>query len=175
VPGTIINHSSIRVRVGDQEFFIEKDPSHENDIHDISVCRVSENLYSILYEGRSITAVVSRTDSDRAEVTVGESRLTIDVADHRTRLLEQFGSLSDSVSQKQNTSSPMPGLVLKVLVEQDEIVEADQGLVVLEAMKMENEIRSSAAGRVARILVSTGDAVSKNAVLVEIEPLEAGS
>jgi pyruvate carboxylase subunit B len=48
-------------------------------------------------------------------------------------------------------------------------VEADEGLLVLEAMKMENELKAPSSGRVAAILASAGDAVDKNALLIEIE------
>jgi len=65
--------------------------------------------------------------------------------------------------------APMPGLVLRVEVEEGQAVVAGTGLVVLEAMKMENEIRSPSAGIVRRILVSQGQAVDKGAALVELE------
>ncbi|MGB3542441.1 biotin/lipoyl-containing protein, partial [Rubrivirga sp.] len=60
-------------------------------------------------------------------------------------------------------------LVLRVLVEAGDPVEAGQGVVVLEAMKMENELSAPAAGTVAAVRVEAGDAVGKNDVLIEVD------
>jgi pyruvate carboxylase subunit B len=63
----------------------------------------------------------------------------------------------------------MPGLVVRVSVKPGDRVEAGQGLVVMEAMKMENELRSSAAGTVRAVHAQPGSAVDKGALLVELE------
>ncbi len=67
-------------------------------------------------------------------------------------------------------TAPMPGRVVKVLVAEGERVEAGAGLVVVEAMKMENEIAAPRAGAVARILVRAGDKVEREAPLLELGP-----
>ncbi|HEY4015130.1 MAG TPA: biotin/lipoyl-containing protein [Polyangiaceae bacterium] len=64
--------------------------------------------------------------------------------------------------------SPMPGRVIKVLAAAGDVVTAGQALVVLEAMKMENEVRAAASGTVAQVHVAVGAAVESNAVLVTI-------
>jgi len=64
----------------------------------------------------------------------------------------------------------MPGLVLRLEVEEGQAVRIGTGLLVLEAMKMENEIRAVEVGVVRKILVRAGQAVEKGAVLVEISP-----
>jgi biotin carboxyl carrier protein len=65
--------------------------------------------------------------------------------------------------------APMPGLVVRVNVTEGDEVAAGQGLVVMEAMKMENELRAPAAGRVSRVHATAGTAVEKGTVLVELE------
>jgi biotin carboxyl carrier protein len=65
--------------------------------------------------------------------------------------------------------SPMPGRVVRVLVEAGENVEEGQAVVVIEAMKMQNELKSPKAGRVARVVVGVGDAVGSGDVLVVVE------
>ena len=67
-------------------------------------------------------------------------------------------------------SAQMPGRVVAVLVEEGEAVAAGQGLVVLEAMKMENEIQAEAAGVVTKILVEAGQAVEGGDPLFEVGP-----
>jgi biotin carboxyl carrier protein len=63
----------------------------------------------------------------------------------------------------------MPGLIVRVSVAEGEDVRPGQGLVVMEAMKMENELRATAAGRVKRVVVAPGSAVEKGAMLLEME------
>jgi pyruvate carboxylase subunit B len=63
----------------------------------------------------------------------------------------------------------MPGLIVRVNVQVGDQVQAGQGIVVMEAMKMENELRATAAGKVKSILAAPGTAVEKGALLVELE------
>jgi pyruvate carboxylase subunit B len=63
----------------------------------------------------------------------------------------------------------MPGLIVRVHVQSGDQVQAGQGLVVMEAMKMENELRVQAAGRVKTVLVTPGSVVEKGALLIELE------
>ena len=65
--------------------------------------------------------------------------------------------------------APMPGLILRVEVEAAQAVKPGQGLVIMEAMKMENELKAAAAGVIARIHVQPGQAVEKGAVLIDFE------
>lgn len=69
----------------------------------------------------------------------------------------------------QRLTAPMPGKVVKVLVVPGDLVEAGQGLVVVEAMKMENELRALKAGRVASVAVAEGQSVDAGAVLAVVE------
>lgn len=70
--------------------------------------------------------------------------------------------------------APMPGLVLRVEVEEGQEVAAGDGVLIVEAMKMENELRAETAARVVRIHAVEGEAVDRDQVLVEFEPLEDG-
>ena len=65
--------------------------------------------------------------------------------------------------------APMPGLIVRVNVEVGDSVSAGQGLVVMEAMKMENELRAAGAGKVKSVHAKPGEAVNKGALLVELE------
>ncbi|MDD2216626.1 MAG: acetyl-CoA carboxylase biotin carboxyl carrier protein subunit [Eubacteriales bacterium] len=66
-------------------------------------------------------------------------------------------------------TAPLPGLIWDILVKEGQKVEVNEPLLVLEAMKMQNEIMSDYAGTVTRILVQKGETVNANAVLMEIE------
>jgi len=101
-------------------------------------------------------------------VQCGGQVWTAEVVDERTaqlRALQQDRGRPDAPGV---VRAPMPGLVLRVEVEAGQEVRAGSGLVVLEAMKMENEIRSSGPGRVSAVLVEPGQAVEKGTPLVEV-------
>ncbi len=87
------------------------------------------------------------------------------VESERMRAAEQ-AKRTTTTAHEQVVRSPMPGRVVKVLVAKGDAVEAGQGLVVLEAMKMENEVRARAAGTVGEVHVTAGTAVDGNAKLV---------
>jgi biotin carboxyl carrier protein len=70
---------------------------------------------------------------------------------------------------RQQVLAPMPGRVLRVLVQPGDEVQARQGLVVIEAMKMENELMSPKAGRVAEVAVAEGASVEAGRLLVVVE------
>lgn len=76
---------------------------------------------------------------------------------------------ADRVDGPQRVTAPMPGKVVRVLVKPGDAVQARQGLVVVEAMKMENELRSPRAGTVAEVRVAVGTSVEAGAVLVVVE------
>lgn len=91
-----------------------------------------------------------------------------EVMDERTAQLKALMKEGATHDPPGLVRAPMPGLVLRVEVEAGQEVAAGSGLVVLEAMKMENEIRSSGPGRVKAVLVEAGQAVEKGAALVEV-------
>jgi len=93
-----------------------------------------------------------------------------EVIDERTRQLREMTGQSGERTGEQVVRAPMPGLVLRVEVEVGMEVLDGTGLVVLEAMKMENELSSPVAGRVKEIHVTPGEAVDKGAPLVVVGP-----
>ncbi len=92
----------------------------------------------------------------------------VEVTDERSRALEALRGTRGAADAPGLVRAPMPGLVLRVEVEVGQQVAVGGGLVVLEAMKMENEIRSAGAGTVKAVLVEVGQAVEKGAPLVEV-------
>ena len=102
----------------------------------------------------------------------GETLVYVDghaVTTRRAGLIRSVGGASNGRVGPQPIVAPMPGRILKVLVKTGETVAARQGLIVVEAMKMENELRSPKAGTVAEVRVTEGMSVEANAVLVVVE------
>jgi pyruvate carboxylase subunit B len=91
-----------------------------------------------------------------------------EVVDERTRRLREVTGGGRAAAGQVAVKAPMPGRVVRVEVEAGGLVRPGQGVVVLEAMKMENELTSPIAGRVTAVCVQAGSAVTKGTVLVEV-------
>ena len=101
--------------------------------------------------------------------------LEVDVVDERTKAIRDMTGATAGALGPRPIVAPMPGMVVKVEVTAGDVVEAGQGIVIVEAMKMENELKASGPGRVARVHVRRGDAVEKDQILVDLEPLKTAS
>jgi pyruvate carboxylase subunit B len=132
-------------------------------------------LVSLLLGGESHPMVIRRGGSGVWEVDVHGRHLSAEVVDERTRHIRDMTGAASKPSGPRPLRAPMPGLVVKVEVAEGEEVLARQGLVIVEAMKMENELRAEVAGRVSRVRVEPGQAVEKDQVLVEFYAPEGGA
>lgn len=133
----------------------------------VSVVSIGPGRYSLIKDGRCVTVLLEEVDSNSMLVRRQSGRQRIDWKDRRSALMESMGFASTAKAGHAVTKAPMPGLVLKVLVEPGQRVSAGDPLLVLEAMKMENELRAPVDGLVAGVHVSEGDAVGKGALLIE--------
>jgi biotin carboxyl carrier protein len=124
----------------------------------------------LLADGRSHT-VIGRSGEDAGawDVHLDGVRLTAEVVDERTRAIRAMTGKRAGPTGPRPVRAPMPGLIVRIDVEAGQAVQAGQGIAIIEAMKMENELRAEAAGVVARVLVAPGQPVEKGAVLVEFE------
>jgi pyruvate carboxylase subunit B len=95
-------------------------------------------------------------------------RYSVEALDERTRTIRDLTAASATASGPRPLVAPMPGLIVRVHVQVGDVVEAGQGLVVMEAMKMENELRTMSGGTVKAILAVPGTAVEKGAIIVEL-------
>lgn len=143
--------------VNDQE--LQFDLDHE--LAKTSVIEVEPGLYTILRNGRSLQARVIK-----GQVEIGGRTFSVDVRDPRERTRKGAGA---GASGRQNIVAPMPGKVIRVLVAAGDVVEAGQGLIVVEAMKMQNEMKSPKAGTVVQINTAEGATVAVGETLLSIE------
>lgn len=127
-----------------------------------------DGSYLLILDGRTYP-VVFEGSGDRIQVSLQGRRTDVRVQDERALLLERFGLADARDAGALEIHAPMPGLVLRVLVEPGQQVAAGAGLLVLEAMKMENELRAPNAGTIKALHASPGDAVGKNDLLIEFE------
>jgi pyruvate carboxylase subunit B len=121
--------------------------------------------------GNEVHRVVVRRGESRGRYTlwVDGFRYEVEALDERTRAIRDLSGASAAASGPAPLKAPMPGLVVRVSVQRGDVVVAGQGLVVMEAMKMENELRASSAGTVKTVHVQPGTAVDKGALLIELE------
>ena len=123
---------------------------------------VSLKSYEIAFEAAPGGEVVVHVNGIAVPLTVVEQR----GSSKRRATVLRGGGAAGSDTGPRAVVAPMPGRIVKVLVQPGEAVQARQGLVVVEAMKMENEVRAPHAGIVADVRVREGSSVEANAVLV---------
>jgi acetyl/propionyl-CoA carboxylase alpha subunit len=119
-------------------------------------------VLSLLVAGRQYRCVL-----DGDGILIDGRRFGFEVEDPRSLQGRRGGGAGTDGPRP--VKSPMPGRVVRVLVEAGQEVEVGQAVVVIEAMKMQNELKSPKAGRVARVAVGVGDAVGSGDVMVVIE------
>ncbi|MFN0169912.1 MAG: biotin/lipoyl-containing protein [Bryobacteraceae bacterium] len=130
-----------------------------------SVEQVEPSLYSVLIGGRSLEARVEHTLEGPIVVIAG-NRYAVNVIDPRQFIA---GATGRPAQGSQDLRAPMPGKVVRVLVAEGDTVEAGQGVVVVEAMKMQNEMKSPKAGRLTSLAVKPGASVNAGEILATIE------
>ena len=159
-------------RVGEQEYVIELNDGQvmvDGEPLEIDLTQVGEaELYSVLYGGRSFELLIHAERFNYA-VTLRGEQYSIQVEDERTRKLNAGRSPEVLPDGELAVRAPIPGLVVKVLVQDGESVDVGQPLVILEAMKMENEIRAPRAGTVKSCEALAGQRVEQNASLIVLE------
>ena len=127
------------------------------------------SMFSLIMDHRSYDLHVERR-AGMTYVVVDGNRFAVDVGDARLKELIAMSRRTHDEASGAVVEAPMPGMVVKVMVAAGDVVAEDEGLLILEAMKMENEIRSPTAGVVERIAVEPGTAVNLGDVLVVIQP-----
>jgi len=125
-------------------------------------------LYSLLYNGRSYEMLIESARFQYA-VTMRGDRYDVLVEDERKRRLSPAVRHDELPAGEMPVIAPIPGLIIKMLVEEGDEVEEGQPLVILEAMKMENEIRAVRSGTVKTLNASPGQRIEQNGVMLVLE------
>jgi biotin carboxyl carrier protein len=131
----------------------------------IAVTEVEPGVYSVLLDGASYEIRLVET-LQGLSAEVGRRRFAVEVRDPRDT---GRGARASIGSGRQKIAAPMPGKVVRVLVKVGDLVDAGQGLVVVEAMKMQNEMKASRPGRVIEVRAGAGETVGAGDTLVVLE------
>lgn len=133
--------------------------------------QLPNGLVSILYNDKSYTAFVESIDTKTKEIKLNIEGNSYSVAlkEPIDQLLSSMGMDLKAIQKAEPVKAPMPGMVLKVLVEPGQQINKGDGLLILEAMKMENILKASAPATVKSIKINERTAVEKGAILIELE------
>lgn len=160
---TIVNGQTFDIEINEDGRILVNGEERAVDFREL---RKGE-LYSMLLDHRSFEAVVEERD-DQYQVLMEGDLYEVKVTDERSRRLESaFMAFGDSGAEV-SVRAPMPGLIVRVAVVEGQAVSRGDTLVILESMKMENELKSPRSGTVHRVYVSAGDSVEQNKLLLTI-------
>jgi len=138
---------------------------------DWDVSSQANGLVSVLYNGKSYTAIIEQIDRATKEITVSINGQVYKTAikEPIDLLLSNMGLDLKAMKKAEPIKAPMPGMVLKVLVAPGQQINKGDGLIILEAMKMENIIKATTTAVVKAVKVSERTTVEKGMVMIELE------
>jgi len=140
--------------------------SIDGESKQIGVHLLEPGVLSLVIDGRSFRCILDEGPTERAILLDGK-RFVYALDDPRS-LRSRRGAAADAGGPRP-IKAPMPGRVVRILASANDTVDAQQGILVIEAMKMQNEMKSPKAGSVVRIAVAVGDTVQAGQVLAVIE------
>src|SRR5688572_6366965 len=133
--------------------------------YNLEIEAVAAKTYWFNWNNQSIEVIVAATD-EGFTVTIGGHQIPVELLDTRKALSRIADHGREGVAI---VRAPMPGRIVRVLASENSLVEANQGIVVMEAMKMQNEIRSPKRGRIQQLNVSEGTAVISGQPIAAVE------
>jgi biotin carboxyl carrier protein len=141
--------------------------------YEVDARQFEAGTWNLIIDGQSYDVELEVAGDNESEgfynALVRGNIVNLNVQDERRRRASMLGSGLVKVEGPQVLAAPMPGKIVKILVEVGAEVEDGQGLVVVEAMKMENELRAPTNGTVTSIFVEEGQAVEARAKLLALE------
>jgi biotin carboxyl carrier protein len=158
-----------------QTYKVELEPAENTDLiqakingesFDFHVSRISDNQL-LLMNGGEVYRIFTAACDGRIFVYIDGKALVFDRADDDQKT---FSRESLDFGARDEVTTPMPGKIVKILVGVGEKVQAKQPLVIVESMKMENEIKSPTAGTIKSIHFAAGDLVGTNQPIIKLEP-----
>lgn len=161
----IDSNKSFTVKFDGDKIFVN------DKLTDLDISKLNDNQYHVLKDYKGFLVEIIAIDKTKKEATlnINGKQATITVKDALDLLLDKMGMSAAANNKVDDIKAPMPGLVLAIKVAEGDVIEKGSPLVILEAMKMENIIKSTGGGVVKKITVKEGQAVEKNELLIEVE------
>ena len=162
----------VRVGGSELELSIDGDEVHaDGKSARVRLVDVEGTPVRMLTVGDEVHRIVVRSAGVRGRYTIWVDgfRHEVEALDERMRAIRELAGATAGPVGPAPLVAPMPGMIVRVNVQVGDRVHPGQGLVVMEAMKMENELRAQAEGAVKAVLAQPGTAVEKGALLIELE------
>ncbi len=151
------------------------DVNSKNDLtidgknHRVDFVKLNDGQYSVIFDNEVYEVNVAKQTNSLFTISAYNEMYDLLIEDEQAQLLKKFTKKESASKKELIVKAPMPGLVLKVEVKVGQAISAGSGLIILEAMKMENEIKSTRSGIVKEIKVAEKIAVEKGEVLMILE------
>jgi biotin carboxyl carrier protein len=132
------------------------------------IIEIKKGIFHIIKDNKSYNAEVLKANREEKTfiICVNGNKYTVQLKDKYDEMLEKLGMTSACGARIKEIKAPMPGLVVDVRVKEGDLVKQGDGLLVLQAMKMENVIKSPTEGSIKKVHIKKGDAIEKNQVMV---------
>jgi len=161
------------VKVNNREFHIEYGDTHQSidgKKFEADILEFRKGKFHIIRNNRSLEAEIIAVNKDDKTVTLKVDNIvySVSVQDKYDALLHEIGIDPAGGKKINDIKAPMPGMVLKVMVESGQKIQKGDAIVVLEAMKMENILKAPSDGVIKKIHILKGDKVEKNQVLINL-------
>jgi biotin carboxyl carrier protein len=127
----------------------------------------ARDVLSVLVGGKAYEVKRERSLQGELHMVIGSARYAVDVQDPRS--LKTRRAVAGAEAGPQKIKAPMPGKIVRIMVAEGDEVKSGQGVIVMEAMKMQNEMKSPKDGKVQKIVASEGSAVNAGDTLAIIE------
>src|ERR1017187_10215144 len=134
---------------------------------EVDVALTARDVLSLLVGNKAYEIKRERSLQGELHMVIGSARYAVDVQDPRS--LRTRRAVGGAETGPQKLKAPMPGKIVRILVNENDEVQGGQGIVVMEAMKMQNEMKSPKDGRVQKILTAEGSIVNAGDTLAIIE------
>ena len=158
-----IADKSFEIETENEQIFVNSNPLEWD------IVKIQEGYYHIIYQDKSYKARVLKVDLEKKLLLlkVNNHAFTVTLKDKMELLLEKMGIQHTSSKSINHLAAPMPGLILEINVNEGDKIKKGDALLVLEAMKMENVLKSQGEGVVKSLKVKKGESVEKNQVLIQ--------
>lgn len=135
---------------------------------EFDLIEIKPGIFHILKGNKSYNAEVLKANKEEKTfiIRVNGNKYAVQLKDKYDELLEKLGMASAGGAKVKEMKAPMPGLVVDVRVKEGDSVKQGDGLLVLQAMKMENVIKSPTEGSIKKVHIKKGDAIEKNQVMI---------
>jgi len=135
----------------------------------IDIHEVNPNLFNLIIDGSSYNIEVVQNNGNSATklLKVNGNQVSAELRTSLDELLNKMGMNKAQLDSIKDIKAPMPGLILKIMAETGKSIKKGEPILILEAMKMENVIKSPVDGVIKKVLVKEKDSVPKNQVLIE--------